>query len=150
MNFIFLRFMEVWTQRVPCKVNVRASLTLHMTHCVNASMNLRNEIYFLTGFWNLYFYKLQAVYGQKHYFHNSHSLRRSFLKSINICTQFLNCGWMRMAINGRQKGLENGQKSGEKSKKSQGILKWSGNPAKGLFPRPVKYIGIIPSKMFRT
>ena len=22
MNFIFLQFMEVWTQRVPCKVNV--------------------------------------------------------------------------------------------------------------------------------
>ena len=54
MNFIFLKVMEVWTQRVPCKVNV--SLTLHVPHCVHTSMNLKkkknNEIYFLTV-WNL-------------------------------------------------------------------------------------------------
>ena len=25
------------------------------------------------------FYKLQAFYGQEHYFHNSHGLRRSFI-----------------------------------------------------------------------
>ena len=49
MNFIFLRFIEVWTQRVPCKVNVapegsralRASLTLHVTRCIHTSTNLR-------------------------------------------------------------------------------------------------------------
>ena len=44
--------MELWTQRVPCKVNVtpeeRASLTLHVTRCVHISMNLRKiKFYFL-------------------------------------------------------------------------------------------------------
>ena len=39
-NFIFLTFIEVWTQWLPSKVNVmpfgnRASLTLHVTHCVS-------------------------------------------------------------------------------------------------------------------
>ena len=40
MDFIFLRVMEVWTQWVPCKVNI-TSLTLHIPHCVHTSMTLR-------------------------------------------------------------------------------------------------------------
>ena len=34
-------------------------------------------------------------------------------QSINTCTQFFNCGWMRLAIMGYQIGLENGRKSGK-------------------------------------
>ena len=40
--FIFLRFVEVWTQRVTCKVSdALLMLTLHGTRCVHTSMNLR-------------------------------------------------------------------------------------------------------------
>ena len=35
-------------------------------HCLQASKRYNS-------------YKLQAVYGQKHYFHNSHGLRHSFI-----------------------------------------------------------------------
>ena len=47
--FFFLRFIEVWRQWVPCKVNVtpfRASYILHGTSCVHASNNLEK--------WNLF------------------------------------------------------------------------------------------------
>ena len=149
------------------------------------------------------FYKLQAVYGQKHYFHNSHGLRRSFInssvrvaerlalptsdhgvagsnpaggeilpepkwrfiaqslsyspfhhlemtkillkgrktlthpsifcklirQSINICTQFLNCGWMRMAIMAVQKVWKTVEGQGKVSEKSGNFeMEMSGNP----------------------
>ena len=44
INFMFLRFTEVWTQRVMCKVSDAlwvSLLTLHRTHCVHTSMNLK-------------------------------------------------------------------------------------------------------------
>ena len=43
MNFIFLRFKEVWTQRVPCKLTGRPSASaLPYVHEPQT-----NEIYFL-------------------------------------------------------------------------------------------------------
>ena len=39
INFIFLRFMEVWMQLFACKVGV--TFTLHGTHCFHTSMNVR-------------------------------------------------------------------------------------------------------------
>ena len=41
MKFIFLLFIEIWTQLALCKV--RESFTLHETYCVHTS----NENYFL-------------------------------------------------------------------------------------------------------
>ena len=59
--------------------------------------------------------------------------------SINICTKFLNCRWMKMAKSAFQKGWENGWKSGKmvesqgKVSENQGILEriLSGNPGFG-------------------
>ena len=50
--------------------------------------------------------------------------------SIDICTKFLNCQWMKIAIISLQKGSGKRLKVREKSVKSQGIRKWilSGNP----------------------
>ena len=51
--------------------------------------------------------------------------------SINVCTKFLHCQWMKMAIISLKKGSGKRLKVREKSVKSQGIRKWilSGNPS---------------------
>ena len=51
--------------------------------------------------------------------------------SIDTCTKFLNCQWMKLAIISLQKGSGKRLKVREKSVKSQGIRIWilSGNPA---------------------
>ena len=47
MNFIFQRFIEVWTQRVSCKVNVTPFFAREPLHSYFDEPQ-KNEIYFLT------------------------------------------------------------------------------------------------------
>ena len=42
MNFIFLTFMEVWTQWVPYKVNMRPEIYFACDLLRSYSMNIRN------------------------------------------------------------------------------------------------------------
>ena len=52
MNFIFLKFMKVWTQRVPCKVNgMPFGRQLHARGSLRSCFHepQKNEIYFLNG-----------------------------------------------------------------------------------------------------
>ena len=48
INFIFLTFIEVWTQWASCKV----TLTSHRTHCSHTSMNVR-EMKFISNIYTL-------------------------------------------------------------------------------------------------
>ena len=73
-NFIFLRFMEVWAQRVTCKVTV----TLHGTRCVHTSMNLI-KMKFISYIYTLFLHRFFVRYLWNVYLNLANKRRRKVI-----------------------------------------------------------------------